>query len=1669
MRFAKRRALLPLAPLLLVNALSAQPCLVRGNIDRVSSLDTFRGVIQPQFRAVVPSPRLAIVLFPQTIPEDKRNTVSADLTALYRVSGSPSPLTLTAFNGQEFAAPSGPFRNVALWQKAVRAALAIEAVQTAAASTSRFDAMVAGALKDFGEPGSSVLLIGQLPDFEPEAQDYATAWLNASVCSQKVRVSVWNPGGAVPATWKAISEATGGAPNLATLSELAPSPDAEPLTDVSWTPPQVDRGFRLYRAVLRDQAGSKMADVPMVALGPQVQMPEPERYVELRRAARQAAELVRKEKLEGGEDVQAHALVERALAINPLDDDALNSGVAYFRRHQDFKSEAELLTPLTSLHPEDHALFAELGHCQFVAGDLEAAEKSLSKAREGKVGGAVVPEELFRIRMAHNDDAGALAFLEERLAIDGNGAALWYTRADIATRIGNWTKTAESLEKALAADEKNLRRRTSLVDLYLDHAANDQALRHVRFAAAALPADAAVRRQYAEYLDRLGQPDEAFAVWTKALESDPKMEVAHFRIARRLLEKGDVAGGLAAAERGLSDAPPSARMYLLKSEALERQGHYFEARRTLRDASKSAPDVALLAKLAEMEDVSGLSAWKAYADLAEALKSAPDSAQQAQTLERGMEVALRDGDAKGPGFFGPRLAAMGKGSLSDWLKVNTEAPGEETRIPGGLEALAFVAHSTTKSPQHFLADYCRALTVLVAGSPGQKTYLESIREYFQVVESLESLGTRQGDRVTFQISVADKASRQRAEKITDLLGWKLRTKKDGVTLEAGEKTAQGKRQETASALAIDEVGMQEALQAGREYTFEIMDERVPVVLGESKWLSAFFPKEKLSGGLAEGFTDDLRAAETYLALSGMSMPAVSALMSSLDLKSLAEKHADLICQYSSAFALRGSRAAVPGGPPADAVWEKLVGSSTAVPAKFFRALLEKDDGKLLAFFATLGQLDADHQRFLTRGATRTARFYDLFRESPDMAHGAERQSVSSSFVEFLREVPVDSEERVLFPGSPEVWMLARGNSSSTAGTAKMVKKLSRITAPEQEDEILLRLARTRYTASHEKMSELDNFVAVVRIDRHREEPLDEASALLLAQHYGEDHPIYPYFATLTALGQPQFERFFTLLDQWKTVPRLELNGKLGQLHALIEILCLAQESGAIEPKTAAELFGVLCDRMGKASSATDDTLASLDTVRDFLKRAACLEASDPDRKLECTLLGGGGPVGFEVGGVRYEIDPHAARSAAYRRVIDAQKVTSLKTLLEFDDVLHEMDQGKGSATEQLQKLGSLQAGLLTVEIPKSMHASEIDRKIVLEFDRSKVGELIARLKQRTSRKKVNLDDIRKISRELRAVICPQVGIALSGAVYARFLSPDDLLVSQDPLLLRKHRYLALGPGSQGLFPPADLSVDNAGAGSHIEGGFAGFPVVSGRVAVSAGKMGASTVMTSTQIAALRSTDWSRLTEQDLLRFQLRLRVAREWVLHAGSDEVLLADLAEDSLGVLSPTRRAQLLDAIRARDWTAAFQCVTLGDLYSLSDRYLERYEKDPWQSAVTAALRKTPAADDSRLLLLGGSSLELLGCDHPHLAMLGPYEQYEKFVLPYKLAERTAEFKLYLADWAGRVGIPTAALNVAGEPLVTKLLGHVKMNDIRDWRSVVQAFDGLDAPMVLAALETEK
>src|SRR4029077_10127983 len=367
----------------------------------------------------------------------------------------------------------------------------------------------------------------------------------------------------------------------------------------------------------------------------------------------------------------------------------------------------------------------------------------------------------------------------------------------------------------------------------------------------------------------------------------------------------------------------------------------------------------------------------AYARLAEVMTASAGERQRA--LERGLAVSLRDQDSKHAQSFAALLQTAGDLDARALLGAEQRAAGGAL-VPGALEALAFAAHVEERvKPERFFAQYCRALIdqTMVRGKEAN-LYLEAIRDHFQRIAALEAFGKREGDRVVITLLLNGKDGRRNTEKVLSLLGIKLRASKGDVAVGRGEKKDQAKKQETVSALALDEVGMQDAFQAGKPFIFEIASERAPLYPSEKLWRDAFYAKESEPAGFASAALRLPKMPHLYLALSSMDRKAIAELLSAVPLQTLYERYADLLDHFAVAFALEGTHAAVPGGPSAEALWTELVGAQPSRPGAFFHALLEREDGKLLAYFFTLSQLDRAHQAFFTANVARASRFFKLF-------------------------------------------------------------------------------------------------------------------------------------------------------------------------------------------------------------------------------------------------------------------------------------------------------------------------------------------------------------------------------------------------------------------------------------------------------------------------------------------------------------------------------------------------------------------------------------------------------------------------------------------------------------------------------------------------------------------
>jgi hypothetical protein len=82
------------------------------------------------------------------------------------------------------------------------------------------------------------------------------------------------------------------------------------------------------------------------------------------------------------------------------------------------------------------------------------------------------------------------------------------------------------------------------------------------------------------------------------------------------------------------------------------------------------------------------------------------------------------------------------------------------------------------------------------------------------------------------------------------------------------------------------------------------------------------------------------------------------------------------------------------------------------------------------------------------------------------------------------------------------------------------------------------------------------------------------------------------------------------------------------------------------------------------------------------------------------------------------------------------------------------------------------------------------------------------------------------------------------------------------------------------------------------------------------------------------------------------------------------------------------------------------------------------------------------------------------------PYEDYERRRFPEELAERTAEFKVFLGVQADTAGVDPSLLDIVAEPLAAKALRTAQMTDSRDWRSLLIAYASIGSRDVREALE---
>src|SRR5262245_33437992 len=431
---------------------------------------------------------------------------------------------------------------------------------------------------------------------------------------------------------------------------------------------------------------------------------------------------------------------------------------------------------------------------------------------------------------------------------------------------------------------------------------------------------------------------------------------------------------------GAAAADTSLQFYLTKIDLLKDEDRILEWREAIREASELFPeDKVVLQRLASVSDVFGNHGGEAYERWAAAMERAGRPATEIQSaLERGLIVALRDGERERADRLSEKLARFGSTSLRS---ARASVPARSTVVvPGGIQGFAeAVEIDPTLPPSRFVAEYGRAILERASSlSSDRNKFKNRVRLYWETVQSLKTLGRENNNGTEISIDIRTNQDFDRAQKILNLLGWRIVRVKNKVLLEVGSDVDAAVRQTFASALGVDELSMKNRLEDGQTVTFKITDERASVIFDEPYWLNTILTQPRpRSRSLLEEMLENPQVARLYIDLASMNDETRRAVVRSFDSGELLMQ-SQRLSFYGSSIAIEDGGIVLPGGDQAVGAWTRLVEVSPDSPAEFIKNLVRKDKGKLLAYYHSLAVLPQDHQRFFTRTPQRLSAFYKVF-------------------------------------------------------------------------------------------------------------------------------------------------------------------------------------------------------------------------------------------------------------------------------------------------------------------------------------------------------------------------------------------------------------------------------------------------------------------------------------------------------------------------------------------------------------------------------------------------------------------------------------------------------------------------------------------------------------------
>ncbi len=1080
-----------------------------------------------------------------------------------------------------------------------------------------------------------------------------------------------------------------------------------------------------------------------------------------------------------------------------------------------------------------------------------------------------------------------------------------------------------------------------------------------------------------------------------------------------------------------------------QARQLERAGDPLAARLLLQRAVRGAPESAeARAAYAEFLDrYSDPESAAAYEKMLPLLSRPADREARARVAARLVELALLEGDrAAATRYLGECRSAGGAGCPAALPAPALTEPVEKSpfiEIAGPLSSfLRMAAVSQDVTPAELLPALARNVVTngYQASTGGEALepteYMKLLTRYLSQARELTRLAGREQ---TIQIDVCE--SPQTGE-LLRILGYRMRGS-------CGSELVLETVNATRAFLTIDSgfplAELEQALRTNRPFTQAYQPTRVPVLYGPDYWLTA---KEKQAGEFIDVFLSDPLLCRFYLGLSKLDRETADELKKAVPAQRL-KAFAHVLDFYGGMFAIRGGRAAAPGGARSAAMWNELVGAPPDQGAHFYERLIAKDDGWMASFYDSLARIEGPVKGYLTEPA-RMKRFYMAVRgrvTSPGPARPVFRSNTDMMLL--TNRLRLEADGRPHIPGGIDVWKNLFINHPHGRYDGRLTRLAT--TWKEADDVLEALFALCRKAVENEP---LKIFMALSDLNRNRTQPLEAATVDRLAREYRALGAQYPILAEAPLLRDQTVMQFLDTTQFINRVGDLELRSDLaGMVQALTGLWQIFCRQGSIRPEEAdATLAGILTG-FAKVRNHRELFDGGRAGVRWLLKASGAPETASPQDRL-IALLAGGDRAG--------ESEWRNRVIEEMIRIFEAQRLLSLNVLFELADHLESLTRGERLNTALVNRLA---ARMSEIQLPRTSLTGAEKNAFAFGYWTERHLESQRKLNLRATIERAAGDPERL--RELRGPLASFLRDTLVGLNYVHYAPPGAQLLLANPLFVRSHDFLGMQGNTQTWRATEVLGTGwPSSGGGRLMGSLSGLPYALAEAE--------QNFMVPTREQALI---WGDLVPQMILSAKIprwwNVTPAQlHWVgLHMRYGEALLAGSALDAhrrqevTEILerqsAPARAFESGRLLAQGEVRAALERITPAEMFVLAAETLRRGQSanGPLAEEIRRLERDFPEQVSYRAIsrAFGTPKPTLTNSYRPELLLLKTFPTLMGYSSRI-MAESWESPLLYWAALADAVHVPPARLNVLIPELTQKTMERIFATHLEDWPALLRS-----------------